>query len=131
MPALYSDEDKMTDLCSHREIVKSKREELKIQEDALKTLYNEKARAICPFDIGEEIEYEPGKKGKVDKIFFPYECWNPLEDQSPESWAVTGRKINKDGTFGKKNFQAVSNVTHVIDGTSCRRKMLDETLGII
>nr|WP_163500236.1 hypothetical protein [Halomonas socia] len=120
----------MTDLDSQREIVKRKREELKSQEDSLKTLYDEKAREIFPFDIGDEIEYEPGKKGKVDEIFFPYECWNPLEEKSPESWAVTGRKINKNGAFGKKNFPAVSNETHIIDGTSCRRKTLDETFGI-
>lgn len=120
----------MTGLDTQREIVKKKREELKAQEDALKALYDEKARELCPFNIGDEIEYEPGRRGKVDEIYFPCECWRPLEEQKPESWAVTGRKINKDGMLGKKNFQAVSNDTHVIDGTSCRVKTLDEALRI-
>jgi len=120
----------MPGLDTQREIVKTKREELRSQEEALKALYDEKARELCPFNIGDEIEYEPGKRGVVDRIYFPCEFWRPLEEQVPESWAVTGRKINKDGRFGKKDFQDVSNDTHVIDGTSCRRKTLDETLGI-
>lgn len=120
----------MKNLNTQREVVKKKREELKAQEESLKTLYNEKARDICPFNIGDEIEYEPGKKGRVDEIYFPRECWKPLEEQDPKYWAVAGRKFNKDGKPSKKDFQPVSNNTHIINGTSCRRKILDETLEI-
>lgn len=120
----------MTDLDVQREIVEKKREELRSQEEALKELYDEKARELCPFNIGDEIEYEPGKRGIVDRVYFPSESWRPLEEQAPESWAVTGRKINKDGRFGKKYFQDVSSDTHIIDGASCRKKTLDENFGI-
>lgn len=120
----------MNELDSQRKLVKRGREELQIEEEALKAKYDNHAQEICPFGIGDEIEYELGKKGEINRIFFPSECWMPIEEQEPDHWAVTGQKINKNGKYGKKDFPAVSEKTHVIDGNVCRRKTLDETLGI-
>jgi hypothetical protein len=53
-----------------------------------------------------------------------------LEEQEPNLWAVTGKKINKDGTDGKKDYHPVSNKTHIIDGALCHRKNIDEIFGI-
>ena len=120
----------MSNLQEQREVVKKSRDDLKLQEKSLRSLYDQESQRICPFNIGDTIEYEPGKKGKVDKIYFPDEAWISLEEQEPDLWAVTGLKINKDGKLGKKEYQAVSNKTHIINGTSCRRMNLEETLGI-
>lgn len=116
----------MSNLDTERESLKAKRKELQAQEDALRELYDDEARKICPFDSGDEIEYEPGKKGVVDRVFFPCTAWIPLEDQAPDRWAVTGRKINKDGKFGKKGFQVVSGDSHIVEGKVCRKKNLDD-----
>jgi len=120
----------MTDLQRQREAVKKKRDDLARQAESLRSLYDQESQRICPFKIGAVIEYEPGKKGKVERIYFPDESWTPLESQEPDLWAVTGKKINKDGEPGKKDYEAVSNKSHIINGNSCRKKNLDETFGI-
>jgi hypothetical protein len=116
---------------TQRNVVAKKRNELAEQEERLKALYNQKSQEICPFHLGDEIEYEQGKKGKIEEIYFPSECWISLEEQEPNLWAVTGKKINKTGKPGKKNYHPVSNKTHLINGTSCRRKTFDEYLNTL
>lgn len=113
-----------------RGALKSKREELKLQKEALKLKYDEKAKEICPFSIGDRIEYEPGKEGVVEEIYFLGKDYINLEEQEPTTWGVTGRKINKDGKYGKKKFKPVSNASHVVKGKRCKRKTLNEEFGI-
>jgi hypothetical protein len=120
----------MTNIQVVRAKVKNKRDELDEEELTLKKMYDDIANDICPFNIGDKIEYEPGKMGVVDEIFILSKSWIPLEEQDPENWAVTGRKTNKNGEFGKKNYQIISNKTHIINGLSCHKKTLSETFGI-
>ncbi len=119
----------MSILQSEQNKLKKLRKDFANEEQLLNKRYDNEAKKICPFKIGDEIEYQSGKRGKVDKIFFPKE-WEALEDQEPNQWAVTGSKINKDGKLGKKNYHYVSGKTHVINGHVCRRKTLSEVLGI-
>jgi hypothetical protein len=58
----------MTTLHNQREIVRKQRNELELQEKKLLDLYNNESEKLCPFRSGDEIEYEPGKKGKVEKF---------------------------------------------------------------
>lgn len=127
---LCADWSMMEELQSKQNKVQDLREKLKEQEQVLQTMYDETAQSICPFNVGQEIEYEPGKKGIVQKIFFPRECWQSLEEQEPIYWSVTGKKTNKNGKFGKKDYQPVSNKTHIINSSACRRMTLEEKLAI-
>ncbi len=120
----------MKELQSKQKEVQNLREKLKEQEQVLQAMYDEIPQSICPFNVGQKIEYEPGKKGIVKTISFPLECWQSLEEQEPIYWSVTGTKINKSGKFGKKDYQPVSDKTHIINGTACRRMTLKETLDI-
>jgi len=120
----------MPNLKKEREKLKQLRDAFEKDEKSLKSMYDDNAKTISPFAIGDEIEYESNKKGKVNKIYFPSEPWLPLEEQEPDCWAVTGNKINKNGRPGKKDYHPVSNKTHKINGTTCRKNTLDETLGI-
>ena len=120
----------MTELQLKQQEVRHLREELEKQEKALQLMYDKTIQSICPFKIDQEIEYEPDKKGFIQSIFFQRNFYEPLEDQEPQYWAVTGLKLNKDGSVGKKTYQPVSNKTHIIKGLVCRRKTLEETFGI-
>jgi hypothetical protein len=108
--------------------VHEKRDELAQLEQSLQNQYDQIVQNLCPFKIGDKIEYELGKKGIVEKIYFPREHWYPLEEQSPEYWAIRGKKINKIGKFGLKDYHEVSNKTHTINGYVCKRMSIEETL---
>ena len=110
--------------------VRKIRDELIHLEQSLQARYDLIAQNLCPFNIGDEIEYEPGKKGIVEKIYYPREgcdC-SPLEEEKPDYWAVTGKKINKNGQLGLKEYKEVSNKTHTINGSVCQRMSVKETL---
>jgi hypothetical protein len=110
--------------------IHKKRDELIHLEQTLQERYDQIAQNLCPFKIGDEIEYEPGKKGIVEKIYYPREgcdC-SPLEEEKPDYWAVTGKKINKNGHLGLKEYKEISNKTHTINGSVCQRMSVKETL---
>ena len=115
------------DIKKLQEAVHEKRDELAQLEQSLQNQYDQIIQNLCPFKIGDEIEYESGKKGIVEKIYFPREQWYPLEKQSPEYWAVRGKKINKTGKLAFKDYHEVSNKTHTINGCVCKRMSIEET----
>jgi hypothetical protein len=103
-------------------------EERKRQE--LHALFAEKAQAACPIAIGTKVEYEPGKFGQVDRVEFFVEYWNELEPTAEVHWTVTGRKINKTGEFGVKDFHPVGPATHYVTGTIFKHKGIGGVLGV-
>lgn len=54
----------MSNIQKQREVVKKARNDLESQEKSLRSLYDQESQKICPFNIGDTIEYEPSKKGK-------------------------------------------------------------------
>jgi hypothetical protein len=111
--------------------VREKRDELAQLEQTLQERYDQIAQNLCPFKIGDEIEYEPGKKGVVEKIYYLKDDCCTLEQQKPAYWTVTGKKINKNGHLGLKEYKEVSNKTHTINGSVCRRMSYKETLKLV
>lgn len=117
--------------------IKAKRLELQglksnvdARQKELHELFLAKARAMCPLEIGTIVEYEPGKKGYIDRIGYHVESWREIELDSPVNWVVTGKKINKTGERGIKDFNPVGPATHKFNGTSFKPKGIDGILGI-
>ena len=114
------------------------KERIKELQRAIAELQNElreqfliKARSMCPYKIGTIIEYQQGKRGRVDSVGYSLDpFWNELDENLSVSWTVTGKKILRDGSDGKKNFQEVGPHSHVIEGTICRQKTVSDVLGI-
>lgn len=105
-----------------------KSEEEKLRQE-LRALFTQRALETCPIAIGTTVEYEDGKFGRVDQIGFWSE-WNDLDPGIAVLWTVSGRKINKDGQLGKKDFQPVGPATHLLAGTKFSFKGIAGTLGI-
>lgn len=107
---------------------------LKDEEDRLRgelhDLFREKAESTCPIAVGTRVEYEPGKFGQVDRIEYVVANWDELDPTAEVNWAVTGRKINKTGEFGVKDFSPVGPATHYVNGTSFSHKGIAGILGI-
>jgi hypothetical protein len=103
-------------------------QELKTNEEGLRqelhALFTERAASICPIAVGTKVEYEPGRYGQVDRIEYHVDFWNELNPRVEVHWAVTGRKINKTGEFGVKDFSPVGPATHFVTGTSFKHKGL-------
>lgn len=76
------------------------------------------------------MEYEPGKFGRVDRIGYEVETWRELDEGAKVDWTMTGKKINKTGNFGVKDFQPVGPGTHFPKGTTFKFKGVGGTLGI-
>lgn len=109
-------------------------QKLKIEQarlcNELHALFREKAESICPIALGTKVEYESGKFGQVDRIEYVVPGWDELDQTVEVYWAVSGRKINKSGEFGVKDFSPVGPATHNVIGTVFTRKSLAESLGI-
>jgi hypothetical protein len=108
--------------------------QLKANEERLReelhVMFQEKAASLCPIAVGTKVEYEPGKYGQVDRIEYYVEYWNELDPSAEVYWTVTGRKINKTGEFGVKEFSPVGPAHHHVNGTSFKHKGLEGMLGI-
>jgi hypothetical protein len=107
--------------------------ELKQREEALRQelrdLFTQHAVESCPISVGTKVEYDDGKYGQVDRIGFHVE-WNDLDPNKVVDWTVSGRKFNKDGQFGKKNFQPIGPATHFVIGTQFKFKGIAGIFGV-
>ena len=103
-------------------------EERKLSE--LRALFLDKARAICPIPIGTTVEYEPGKFGRVDCVGYDVDCLHELDGGAEVHWNVYGKKINKTGEFGVKDFRPVGTAYYFVTGFSFKRKGIGGILGI-
>ncbi|MBM1145595.1 hypothetical protein GN155_017560 [Alcanivorax sp. ZXX171] len=103
-------------------------EERKLRE--LDTLFLKKAEEVCPISIGTKVEYEPGKFGQVDRIGYDVEFFRQHEDDAEIQWNVSGRKINKTGKLGKKDFRPVGPAYYFVKGTVFKHKGISGSLGI-
>ena len=80
--------------------------------------------------MGTKVDYELGKYGQVDRIEYHVENWKELDPSAKVHWTATGRKINKTGEFGVKDFSPVGPATHHVNGTGFRRKGLAGIFGM-
>jgi hypothetical protein len=117
--------------------IKAKRlelQELKRQEEArlaeLHALFLSKAQSLCPIQIGTKVEYQPGKFGQVDRIGYDVNFWSELDVNTEVHWTVTGRKINKTGEYGVKDFSPVGPASHKVNGTSFVQGGIGHALGL-
>jgi hypothetical protein len=106
------------------------KDEEELQRNELRALFIEKAKDACPIAIGTKVEYEPGKFGQVDRIEYFVDYWNELDTAAEVHWTVTGRKINKAGGYGVKDFEPVGPATHYVSGTTFRHKGIAGIMGI-
>jgi hypothetical protein len=123
----------MQEIDKQRISLRELRRRLSEEESKLKELYDIEARKNCPLKIGERIEYTKGRFGEISKIFHQADMHivlQPLEEQSPKDWAISGKKINKTGKYGKKDFGPLSVHSHAFDKHVFRRKTLSEHFGI-
>lgn len=116
-------------LSKRTELKHLKNEEARLRQE-LHALFQDKAKSTCPIAIGTKIEYEPGKFGQVDRIEFYIANWDELDPTAEVHWTVTGKKINKTGEFGMKEFSPVGPATHDINGTKFTHKGIGGILGI-
>lgn len=116
-------------LTKRAELRKLKDEEDRLRKE-LHTLFKEKAESTCPLAVGTKVEYEAGKFGQVDRVEYVVAYWDELDPNAEVHWAVTGRKINKTGEFGVKDFPRVGPATHFVNGTSFSHKGIAGILGI-
>lgn len=103
-------------------------EERKLTE--LRALFLKKAEATCPIQIGTKVEYEPGKFGRVDRIGYDVCFLHELDAGAEVNWNVSGKKINKTGEFGVKDFRSVGPACYFVNGTSFEAKGIEGILGI-
>jgi hypothetical protein len=103
-------------------------EERKLAE--LRTLFIEKAEVTCPILIGTKVEYEPGKFGRVDRIGYDVELLHELDAGAEVYWNVSGKKINKTGKFGVKDFSPVGSLRYFVEGTKFKFKDIGGIFGI-
>ena len=116
-------------LAKRIELQRLKAEEERMTQE-LRELLTEQAESLCPIAIGTKVEYEPGKFGQVDRIEYHLDSWDLIASDAEVSWAVTGRKINRTGEFGVKDFHPVGPATHFVDDTSFKPKGLIGIFGI-
>lgn len=136
-----------------RQINQIYKEQLFPAKEDLEQLMNEAAKAICPFKIGERVEFENGKQGEIVNItyfsmdFFSYsynmppatkhtyekpETFDPsrtivIEFEQTEfsfTWQIEGVMIKKDGSPGKRNFVPKNPFENKIEG----HKIYERTL---
>lgn len=103
-------------------------EERKLVE--LRALFVEKAEAACPISIGTKVEYEPGKFGRVDRIGYDVDFLREIDAGVEVDWNVTGKKINKTGEIGVKEFHPVGPAHYFVKGTTFKHKGIGGHLGI-
>ncbi len=103
-------------------------EERKLAE--LRALFVEKAKATCPIPIGTTVEYESGKFGRVERIGYDVDFLHELDADAEVYWNVSGKKINKTGEFGVKDFSPVGPAHYFVKGTTFKRKGIGGHLGI-
>lgn len=116
-------------LTKRTELRKLKDEEDRLRKE-LHALFKEKTESTCPIAVGTTVEYEQGKFGQVDRIEYVVANWDEFDPTAEVHWAVTGRKINKTGGFGVKDFSPVGPATHYVNGTSFSHKGIAGILGI-
>jgi hypothetical protein len=110
--------------------IQNLKDEEERKRDELHALFLQKAVASCPISLGTRIEYEPNKYGEVDRIEYYADYLNELDTTAEVHWTVTGRKINKTGEYGIKEFQPVGPATHYFNGEIFTTKGIAGTLGI-
>ena len=77
-------------------------------------LFQRKAQEICPVQLGETVEYEFGKYGRVDRIDFDIDPALELEPLAEIRWVVWGHKINENHQLSKRLFSPIDPLTHSI-----------------
>ena len=103
-------------------------EERKLEN--LRALFVQKAEAACPIPIGTKVEYESGKFGRVDRIDYDVDFLHELDADAEVYWNVSGKKINKTGELGVKDFSPVGPAHYCVNGTTFKLKGIGEHLGI-
>ncbi|HLP48810.1 MAG TPA: hypothetical protein VK469_22915 [Candidatus Kapabacteria bacterium] len=134
------------------------KEQLIPEIEELKQLMNSAAKEICPFKVGDRIEFEDGKQGEITDITyfsldFNYYCYIPpvtkrgyeeaetfdysqavVIDYNHEkfsfTWQLEGVMINKDGNPGKRKFVPKNLFENKIEGNKVFEKTLSKVLGL-
>ncbi|NTW73100.1 MAG: hypothetical protein HGA49_12785 [Eubacteriaceae bacterium] len=125
--------------------------------DRLDELLNEEAKKICPFSINDIIILDNGKEGiikeinyyslnydfsdnkfidkfsnylEVDEIEYKY-AYTVDNKKFSITWNISGLRMRKDGTEGKKIFTDINPVSHIIDKHSkiVKQKDLNDYTG--
>lgn len=117
--------DKIEELRSNLRTLKEE-EAQKLLE--LRALFLELAESICPIPVGTNVEYEPTKYGETNQIGYEVNYFRELEANVEVTWTVNGKKINKTGEFGVKDFGPIGPATHFVNGTSFKRKEMEVKL---
>ena len=117
--------DKIEELRSNLRTLKEE-EKQKLLE--LRALFLELAKSICPIPVGTNVEYEPTKYGETNQIGYAVNYFREIEANVKVTWTVNGKKINKTGEFGLKDFGLIGPATHFVNGTSFKRKEMEHML---
>lgn len=88
----------------------------------LHALFQLKAQESCPIRLGEKVEYEFGKYGRVDRIGFDIDPMQELEPLAEIRWTVWGHRINQNKQCGKRTFRPIGLATHAFQDGVFRPK---------
>lgn len=110
--------------------LRSLKEEEECKLTDLRALFLEKAKATCPIPIGELVEYAPEKFGRVDRVGYDVYFLHVLDAGAEVHWNVSGKKINKTGAFGVKDFAPVGPASYFVVGNKFKHKGMLGMLGI-